>query len=78
MKKIDGKESNTANGVNIATELNEFKDVLFSKKIDEISLSCSDCKRFALDFFFFSIFFLYENINIQYNTLNKKITITRH
>ena len=57
MKKIDGKESNTANGVNIATEFNEFKDVLFSKKIDEISLSCSDYKRFALDFFFFLIFF---------------------
>ena len=33
MKKIDGKESNTAKGVNIATEFNEFKDVLFNKKI---------------------------------------------
>ena len=33
IKKIDGKESNTAKGVNIATELNEFKDVLFNKKI---------------------------------------------
>ena len=33
MKKIDGRESNTAKGVNIATELNEFKDVLFNKKI---------------------------------------------
>ena len=32
-KKIDGKESSTAKGVNIATELNEFIDVLFSKKI---------------------------------------------
>ena len=32
MKKIDGKESNTAKGVNIATEFNEFKDVLFNKK----------------------------------------------
>ena len=31
--KIDGKESNTAKGVNIATEFNEFKDVLFNKKI---------------------------------------------
>ena len=26
MKNIDGKESNTAKGVNIATEFNEFKD----------------------------------------------------
>ena len=32
-KKIDGKECNTAKGVNITTEFNEFKDVLFNKKI---------------------------------------------
>ena len=33
IKKIDGSESNTANGVNIATEFNEFKGVLFNKKV---------------------------------------------
>ena len=33
MKNIDGKESNTAKGVNIATEFNEFKNTLFNKKI---------------------------------------------
>ena len=33
MKNIDGKESNTAKGVNIATEFNEFKDTLFNKKV---------------------------------------------
>ena len=33
IKKIDGSESRTAKGVNIATEVNEFKDVLFNKKI---------------------------------------------
>ena len=33
IKKIDGKECNTAKGVNIATDFNEFKDVLFNKKI---------------------------------------------
>ena len=33
MKKIDGKDYNTAKGVNIATELKNFKDVLFSEKI---------------------------------------------
>ena len=33
MKKIDGSESNTAKGLNIATEFNEFKDVLLKKKI---------------------------------------------
>ena len=32
MKNIDGKESNTAKGVNIATDSNEFKDILFNKK----------------------------------------------
>ena len=33
IKKIDGSESSTAIAVNIATEFNEFKDVLFNKKI---------------------------------------------
>ena len=33
MKNIDGKESNTAKGVNIATGFNEFKDTLFNKKV---------------------------------------------
>ena len=32
-KNIDGKESNTAKGVNISTEFNEYKDTLFNKKI---------------------------------------------
>ena len=32
MKNIDGKESNTAKAVNIATEFNEFRDALFNKK----------------------------------------------
>ena len=29
----DGKESNTAKGINISTEFNEFKDTLFNKKV---------------------------------------------
>ena len=33
MKKTDDKECNTAKGVNIATEFNKFKDVLFNEKI---------------------------------------------
>ena len=33
VKNIDGKESNTAKGVNIATEFNKFKDTLFNKKV---------------------------------------------
>ena len=32
IKKINGSESSTTKGVNIATEFNEFKDVLFNKK----------------------------------------------
>ena len=33
MKNIDGKESNMAKGLNIATEFTEFKDTLFNKKV---------------------------------------------
>ena len=36
MKNIDGKESNTAKAVNIATEFNEFKDTFFNKKYSDI------------------------------------------
>ena len=32
MLSDDGKESNTAKGVNIETEFNEFRDTLFNKK----------------------------------------------
>ena len=33
IKNKDGSESSTAKGVNIAMEFNEFKDVLFNKKV---------------------------------------------
>ena len=33
IKKINGSESSTTEGVNIATEFNEFRDVLFHKKV---------------------------------------------
>ena len=33
IKKIDSKEHNTAKGVSIAIEFDNFKDVLFNKKI---------------------------------------------
>ena len=33
IKKIDSSEPSTAKGVNITTEFNEFKDVLFNKKL---------------------------------------------
>ena len=33
MLSVDGKESNTAKGVNIATEFNKVRDTLFNKKV---------------------------------------------
>ena len=33
IKKSDGKEYNTGQGVSIATEFDKFKDVLFNKRI---------------------------------------------
>ena len=36
IKKINGSESSTAEGENIATEFNELKDVLFNKKLLDI------------------------------------------
>ena len=42
IKKIDGSESSTAKGVNIATEFNEFKDVLFNKKL--LGIKWKECK----------------------------------
>ena len=33
MKNVDGKESNTSKGVNIATDFGKFKDTLFNKKV---------------------------------------------
>ena len=48
MKKIDGKESNTSKGVNIATEFNEFKDVLFNKKIIRQKMGRTKIKKHKL------------------------------
>ena len=58
MKNIDGKEPNTAKGVNIATEFSESdtseriqnkKHKAGTYKINKISLSCFDDKRFILN-----------------------------
>ena len=48
MKKIDGKEHNTPKGVNIATEFNEFKDVLFNKKIIKHKMKRIQAKKYKL------------------------------
>ena len=44
-KKIDGSEPSTAKGVNIATEFNEFKDVLFNKKIMKHKMKRMQAKK---------------------------------
>ena len=45
VKKIDGKESNTANLVNMSTEFNEFKDVLLNKKIIRYKMNRVQAKK---------------------------------
>ena len=45
MKKLDGKESNTAKGVNTVTEFSEFKDVLFNKKIIRYKMKRIQAKK---------------------------------
>ena len=45
IKDIFGKISNTAKGVNIATEFNEFKDALFNKKIMRHKMKRTQAKK---------------------------------
>ena len=51
MRNVDGKESKTAKGVNIATEFNEFKDNLFNKEIFQmmvqkwLKIKANACKQ---------------------------------
>ena len=49
IKKIDGKESNAAKGVNIATEFNEFKDVLFNKNIIRHKMKRIQAKKYKIE-----------------------------
>ena len=48
MKKIDGKESNTAKGVNIAAEFNEFKDLLFNQKFIRHRMKRIQAKKYKI------------------------------
>ena len=48
MRKIDGKECNTAKGVSIATEYNKFKDVLFNEKIIRLNMKKIQSKKHKL------------------------------
>ena len=93
MENIDGKESNTAKGVNIATEFNEFKDILFNKKImrhkmrrirakkhkvrtykiDKISLSVFDDKRFVFNDGIHTLAYFHKDIDsYKKKRINKK------
>ena len=45
IRKINGSKSSTAKGVNIATEFNEFKDVLFNKKIIKHKMKRMQAKK---------------------------------
>ena len=47
-KNIDGKETNTAKGVNIATEFNEFKDTLFNKKVVGKKMKRTQSKKYKI------------------------------
>ena len=49
IKKVDVKESSTAKGVNIATEFNEFKDVLFNKKIIRHKMKKNQAKQHQIE-----------------------------
>ena len=48
MLSDDGKESNTAKGVNIATKFNEFKDTLFNKKVLRHKMRRTQSKKYKL------------------------------
>ena len=48
IRKIDGKECNTAKGVSIATEYNKFKDVLFNEKIIRLNMKKIQSKKHKL------------------------------
>ena len=48
VKKIDGKEINTAKGVSIATEFDKFEDVLFNKKIIRQKMKRIQSKKYKL------------------------------
>ena len=48
IRKINGSESSTAKGVNIATEFNEFKDILFNKKIIRHKMKITQGKKLKI------------------------------
>ena len=85
MKSIDGKETNTAKGVSVATEFKRFRNILFNKKIirdkmrrikaknhklgtykiNKISLSVFDYKRFVLNDGIHTLAYFHEDLKKQ-------------
>ena len=51
MKKIDGKECSTAKGVSIATEFDEFKDVLVNEKVVRHKMKRIQSKKHKLEIY---------------------------
>ena len=49
IKKINGDESSTTKGVYIATEFNEFKDVLFNKKVIRHKMKRIQAKKHKIE-----------------------------
>ena len=76
-KNIDGKESNTAKGVNIAAELNECKETLFNKKVfwhkmrriqsKEHQIGKYEVKKVSLPYFDDKRFVLDDDIHVLAN-----------
>ena len=64
IKKIDGSKSSTAKGVNITTEFNEFKDVLFNKKVIRHKMKRIQAKRHKIG--------TYENNKISLSGFDDK------
>ena len=48
IRKINGSESSTAKGVNMATEFNEFKNALFNKKIIRHKMKRIQAKKYKI------------------------------
>ena len=48
LKNIDGKETNTAKGVSVATEFKKFKDTLFNKKVMRHKMRRIQAKKYKL------------------------------
>ena len=65
IKKIDGKERKTAKGVNIATEFDKFKDVLFNEKIIRHKMKRIQSKKHKLG--------TYEIDKISFSCFDDKI-----